>query len=91
MTDNNVENKDVFLKTSDLYFSAFLLALDVRLIGNEKEMDKEKGREKTVFVFKVPTEHSRRLKTDYFSGAGTVSALKYAQSLRNLKSMCFVV
>jgi hypothetical protein len=89
------EQKDVSVKpeftlyrTSDIYFSAFLCALDVPLQSTESD---EKGdNRRVIFVFKVPSKDLQRFKALYFGGQGTVKAQKFVQSLRSLKSMCFI-
>ena len=72
-------------RTSDIYFSAYLCALDIQLENTETSSDSNK----VTFVFKVPTKDIGRLKASFFGGAGTVKALKFVQHLRSLKSMCF--
>lgn len=78
----------ILYRTSDIYFSAFLCALDIPLECTDSD---EKGDGKRViFVFKVPAKDLQRFKSLYFGGQGTVHAQKFVQSLRSLKSMCFV-
>ena len=76
-------------RTSDIYFASYLAAIDLRLMTTEKVVDEKSGKTKTIFVFSLPTEHVRRLKTDFFTGSGTVQALKYSNSLRTLKGLCY--
>ena len=83
------EEKEIFYKTSDIHFSGFLGALDIPLVNTEKEKTGD-NRFKVVFVFKVPANALRQLKTQYFGGKGTVKALRFVEQLRSLKSMCFV-
>ena len=81
-------DKFTLYRTSDIYFSSFLCALDIPLECTDSD---EKGDGKRViFVFKVPTKDLQRFKSLYFGGQGTVKAQKFVQSLRSLKSMCFV-
>ena len=78
-----------FYKTSDIYFSAYLCALDVPLHTTESEQSNNAMNKKIIFIFKVPIKDLARLKASYFGGSGTVKALKMVQQLRSLKSMCF--
>ena len=80
------DKKSVLYRTSDIYFSAFLLGLDVQLIDMEDGRN-EKGQPKKVFVFRIPEEEIKRLKAQYFSGSGTVRARRFVDDLKNLKSM----
>jgi len=74
--------------TSDIYFCAYLCALDIPL---ERTEPKEQGdRRKMTFIFKVSPGDISRLKASYFGGTGTVKALKFVERLRSLKSMCFI-
>jgi hypothetical protein len=75
-------------KTCDLYFSAFLCAIDIPMITTET--DASEGNRKIVFVFRVPRKDFDRIKASYFGGSGTVKVQKYVQALRSLKSLCFV-
>jgi len=79
----------IFYKTSDIYFASYLCALDIPLERTEPEEDG--GKKKVLFIFKVPTKDMARLKASFFGGTGTVKAQKFVQSLRSLKSMCFVM
>jgi hypothetical protein len=83
------EEEYIFYKTSDIYFSAYLSSLDLPLERTEPEDDG--GKKKILFIFKVPAKDMARLKASFFGGTGTVRAMKFVQSLRSLKSMCFVM
>lgn len=80
------EQNMVLYRTSDLYFSAFLMGLDMQLIDMENDTN-EKGQPKKMFVFGVPEKEIKRLKAQYFGGAGTVRARRFVDDLKNLKSM----
>lgn len=67
-------------KTSDLYFSAFLRVAGVKFL----ESVKEEGR--FFFVFEN-SEGIRDLKREYFNRTAKVSALDYADEIRNMKAM----
>ena len=91
--ENDVAHEDAntcIYKTSDLYFSAYLCAIDIPMITTDTETT-DTGSKKIVFVFRVPKkEFDSRIKSAYFGGSGTVKVQKYVQSLRSLKSMCHV-
>ena len=82
------EQEYTHYKTSDIYFSSYLCAIDIKLECTEQE--EQNGRRKIVFVFKVPVKDLQRLKAAFFGGSGTVHCQKYVQCLRSLKSMCFI-
>jgi hypothetical protein len=75
-------------RTSDINFAAYLGTLDIPMVNTEKVSAGE-GREKVMFVFKVPSNALRQLKTQYYSNTGTVKARAFVEQWRNLKSMCF--
>lgn len=72
-------------RTSDIYFSSYLCALDVPLLTTEGTKDK------IVFVFKMSHADINRMKASYFGGTGTVKARRFVDNLRNLKSMCYTL
>ena len=72
-------------KTADLYYSAFLLSIEIELTGTETQHDSNK--EKVVFVFKLPKGKEKHLKWLYFSGKGQVPAMKFVNSIRMLKEL----
>lgn len=76
--------------TSDIYFASYLGALDIPLELAEPKVDDDTNHKKMVFIFKVPVKDMARLKSSYFSGTGTVKAMRFVQQLRSLKSMCYV-
>lgn len=77
-------------KTSDIYFSAYLVALDFKMLNTEEEIDETTNRKKLFFVFELPKMQQTLIKSGYFNGSGTIKALRYAQALKSLKSMCYV-
>lgn len=81
-------NKKKFYKTSDLYFSTFLLTLDIPLKHTEKE--KNERETKVVFVFEISDAVLARSKALYFGGSGTVVARKFVDNMRSLKSLVYV-
>jgi hypothetical protein len=76
----------VLYRTSDIYFSAFLMGLDIQLVDMEDGRN-DKGQPKKLFVFKVPEDEIKRFKAQYFSNTGTVRARRFVDDLKNLKSM----
>jgi len=78
-------NDSTLYRTSDLYFSSYLCALDIPMVASEMEGGKDSP--KVVFVFKIPRGDLPRLKTSYFGGTGTIKARKFVDSLRSLKSL----
>jgi len=75
---------EILYRTSDLYFSSYLCALDIPLTTSETDANDSR---KVVFVFKLASEDLGRLKASYFGGTGTVHARKFVDSLRSLKSL----
>ena len=88
--EESAENKIVLYRTSDIYFAAFLCAIDIPLITTETEKSDNKMHKKMVFVFKAQVKDVPRFKSLYFGGRATVNVQRFVQGLRNLKSMCFV-
>ena len=73
------------LETPDLYFAAFLQVKECEIVQTKRQANK------TIFLFKVPEN------IDYqkaFFGAqsdiGFVSACKYANAIKNLKTLCHI-
>lgn len=87
MTPKNDENLTLY-RTSDIYYAAFLCAIDINLESTEQEETSD-GHKKIIFVFKVPRKDLHRLKTSFFGGTATVKVQKFVQALRNLKSLCY--
>jgi hypothetical protein len=88
MNDDNPLQQNKLYRTSDIYFSAYLCALDFSLITTETEKAIN-GSKKIVFVFEMRDEHLRAAKAQFFGGNGTVKARKFVDNIRSLKSMCF--
>lgn len=89
MSDNDVVKNSKLYRTSDLYFSSYLCALDFPLVTTESGSSSD-GNKKVVFVFNIPEDDLPRVKASYFGGTGTVKARKFVDNLRSLKSVCFV-
>jgi hypothetical protein len=80
------EKKKIY-KTSDLYFSAFLMGLDITLSEMEDGRN-EKGHPKKLFVFILPENVDiKRIKAQFFGGSGTVKCRRFVDDLKNLKAM----
>jgi hypothetical protein len=76
------------MKTSDIYYAAYVSALGIPMQCTEKVKDGNK--EKTIFCYDVPEEDEKKYKSDFFGGTGDVKALQYMYALRSLKSLCFM-
>jgi len=84
-------DKMVPYSTTDIYFAAYLCALDVPLVRTEKDDESKASRWKRLtFVFTVPHKDIEHLKASFFGGSGTVKAKKFCNCLKDLKSMCYV-
>ena len=82
-------NKNTLYRTSDIYFSAYLCAIDLPLQTTETTKAPDGGK-KVIFVFSLPEAELPKLKASYFGGGGTVKAVKFVNHLRSLKSLCFI-
>lgn len=73
------------IRTSDLYFAAFLQCAGCKTIKTEREGSK------FIFFFEDP-QNRESLKNDYFNEdeKSNIPALKYANAVRNLKTLCYV-
>ena len=78
-------NEDKLIKTSDLYFAAFLQCIGCKIIATEKEGNKN------VFTFDNK-EDRENLKEVYINEdlSSNVPALKYANNIRSLKTYCYI-
>ena len=72
------------IKTSDLYFAAFLQSAGCKIVKTEKEGSKN--------IFHFEDTQNRNLKEAYFNEASesAVPALKFANAIRSLKTLCYV-
>jgi len=86
-----VEGKEfTHYKTSDIYFAAYLSALDIPLESTEHEENGDSKRKKVIFIFKVPVKDLQHLKSSFFGGTGTVLANKFVQAIRSLKQLVYI-
>ena len=75
-------------QTTDIYFSAYLVALGLPLQGTEWES--ENGKRKLVFIFRLTKRDVKRLKASFFGNTGTVKVMTFVNALKGLKQMCYV-
>lgn len=72
-------------KTSDINFAAYLSVADVPLLDTERDPTNPR---RIIFVFEsMSASAMRELKKGYFSGEAKVSAKRFADALRNFKSL----
>ena len=69
-------------ETSDLYFAAFLKTAKCKIVRFNKVSDS-----KVIFIFEW-TPHIDDLSLEWTNRTAQVSALDYADNIRNLKSQC---
>jgi Domain of unknown function (DUF5659) len=73
------------IKTSDLYFAAFLQCKGCKIVKTEKQGPK------CTFIFEE-TEEIESFKDAYFneSSESSIPCLSYANAVRSLKTLCYV-
>jgi Domain of unknown function (DUF5659) len=73
------------IRTSDLYFAAYLQSVGCKIVNIDKDGTKN------LFTF-ADDQNRKSLKEDYFNEAkgSEVPALKLANSIRSLKTLCYV-
>ena len=69
--------------TTDLYFAAYLHAAGVTMVRTDKQ-----GSGRLTFVFDSSMGNIEELKTAWFNQTGRISAIHYANSIKNLKHIC---
>ncbi|MDP2726283.1 MAG: hypothetical protein Q8P59_01965 [Dehalococcoidia bacterium] len=79
-------------ETKDLYFAAFLaLHVEPRGTSTKEEWNPRKKKNTLIKYFLFRSEPTiPDLKVQYFSGRAQVSALAYADSVRNMKTLLYV-
>ena len=82
------KHKVTLYRTSDIYFAAYLNAVDIRMVTTE-EGQGGNGARKLVFVFDVGEVDISRIKSSYFSGHATVVARALIDNIKALKSMVY--
>jgi len=78
-----MKNNENEYHTTDLYFAAYLQVAGVRMIRTDKQ-----GSGRLSFVFDDTISNIEELKTAWFNQTGKVSALNYANTVKNLKHIC---
>lgn len=79
------QDTQAVVRTSDLYFAAYLQSVGCKIVKIDKEGTKN--------IFTFEDEQGRiDLKENYFNEApkSAVPALKMANSIRSLKTLCYV-
>lgn len=73
------------IRTSDLYFAAFLQSMGCKITETDRDGNKN------IFTFK-DEQQRENLKESYFNEdeSSAVPALKFANSVRSLKTLCYV-
>ena len=76
---------NITIKTSDLYFAAYLQCMGCKIVKTDKEGTK------TIFTFE-DEKNRQDLKDMYFNESpdSCVPSLKYANAIRSLKTFCYV-
>lgn len=79
------DEKNNLVKTSDLYFAAYLQSVGCKI----SHIDKDGA--KNLFTFE-DDQNRTNLKENYFNETieSSVPALKLANSIRSLKTLCYV-
>ena len=72
------------IKTSDLYFAAFLQSAGCKIVKTDKEGTKN--------IFHFQDDKNRNLQEAYFNEGeeSKVCALRFANAIRSLKTLCYV-
>jgi hypothetical protein len=84
MKSNYVGNGSGEIRTSDLYFAAYLQTAGVQMKRTERTTDNMK----VVFVFDTTIANIDELKTGWFNMSATVKANPYAFNIKSLKALC---
>jgi hypothetical protein len=72
------------IRTSDLYFAAYLQTAGVPMRRTERHADNGK----VYFVFDTSIANIEELKTAWFNNSGKVAANPYAYNIKSLKALC---
>lgn len=73
------------IRTSDLYFAAYLQTAGVPMKRTERPGD---NGGKVYFVFDTSITNIEELKTAWFNNSGKVAANPYAYNVKSLKALC---
>jgi hypothetical protein len=73
------------IKTSDLYFAAYLQCMGCKVTKTEKDGSK------TIFIFE-DEQNRQDIKNNYFNEneKSSIPCLKYANTIRSLKTLCYI-
>ena len=75
-------------QTHDLHLSAYLRALGFEMLRLERRSpNRAGGGGQGIFVFDLEDESESKIKSDFYSGQGVISALEYSNALKSLKSL----
>ena len=72
------------VRSSDLYFSAYLMTAGVPMKRTERGHDNGK----VYFIFDTSISNIEELKTAWFNNSGKVAANPYAYNIKSLKALC---
>jgi Domain of unknown function (DUF5659) len=72
----------VEIRTSDLYFAAYL-----KTVGLPFKTERQPSN-KVYFIFDTRDEDAGELKAEWFNNTGQVTALEYAMNVKSLKALC---
>jgi len=76
------------IRTSDLYFAAYLQTAGVTMKRTDRATDNGNGNGKVYFVFDTTIVNIEELKTAWFNNTGKVAANPYAYAIKSLKALC---
>ncbi len=71
------------IRTSDLYLAAFLHVSGLPLFATPRGADR-----RVTFVLSDPAKSGEALKQSYYDGTGVVSAIAFADAIKNFKGLC---
>ena len=77
-------NENEIYSTKDFYLAAFLKAKDLKLLKTVKSIKKNEF----YFCF-LEDGDTREIINNFYSGAGTVSAAKFVNAIRDLKALIY--
>lgn len=83
-TNGNGTTGNGEIRTSDLYFAAYLQTAGVPMKTTVRTTDNGK----VYFVFDTTIVNIEELKTAWFNNSGKVAANPYAYAIKSLKALC---
>lgn len=75
---------DTDLNTCDLHLASFLMAKGCTMQSTIRDQKTQR----VYFTLSSEVTDPHQLRVEYFNGSGQVSALKFADTLKSLKSLC---